>query len=385
MINADRLLRLTQKLIAFDSCNPPGGELACSRFIEKDMLSLGLDVKTYAYVKDRPNVVATLKGTWPRARAKREAILLTPHFDTVPFGQGWRTDPLGGEIKGGRLYGRGASDDKGNCASCMEVMRSLVEDGVRLQKDVVLAATVDEETGSHHGVIPLITRGVLKPGLALVMDSTEFDAVVVQKGLIHGRIQVFGNKAHGAYNWRGHSAIDDAARIITRLRAMKYPYRKHPLLREPTMNIGVIHGGDKVNMVCDFVEFSIDHRYLPGTDWRVVLKLIRDICRQEARRFKLIIDAQQNPFEIPADHPAVMAYLDLCRLAKCKATVKGSEGATVITFFQEKGIPAFATGFGAHGTAHTNDEYIRVSSLVKGTQVLEQFIKAYDLMDPTRS
>lgn len=378
MINPDRLVALTQKLISFDSCNPPGSELACAQFIENDARELGLEVKTYAYVPGRPNVVATLKGSWPRARAKKEAILLTPHFDTVPFGRGWTTDPLGGEIRGGKIFGRGSSDDKGNCASCMEVMRSLVEDGIRPRKDVVLAATVDEETGSHHGVIPLIEKGVLKPGLAVVMDSTEFDAVVVQKGLIHGRIQVFGKKAHGAYNWRGHSAIDDAARIITRLRTMRFPHTKHPLLREPTMNIGVIHGGDKVNMVCDFVEFSIDHRYLPGTDWRDVMKRIRAVCREEARRFKIIIDAQQNPFEIPADHPYVTTYLELCRKEKCKAAVKGSEGATVITFFQEHGIPAFATGFAAHGTAHTTDEYVFIKSLVNGTRVLENYVKAYD-------
>jgi acetylornithine deacetylase/succinyl-diaminopimelate desuccinylase family protein len=378
MINRERLIKLTRKLISFDSCNPPGSELACARFIEKDMRSLGLEVKTFAYAPNRPNIVATLKGSMPRAKAEKEAVLLTPHFDTVPFGRGWTVDPLGGEIRGGKIFGRGASDDKGNCACCMEVMRSLVEDGARPRKDVVMAATVDEETGSHHGVIPLIHKGVLRPGLAVVLDSTGFDAVVAQKGLIHGRIQVFGKKAHGAYNWRGHSAIDDAARIITRLRALKYPFKKHPLLRAPSMNIGVIHGGDKVNMVCDFVEFSIDHRYLPGTDWREVIKRIRAVCRKEAGKFRIIIDARQSPFEIPRGHPYVKAYLEVCRQAGQRAAVKGSEGATVITFFQEKGVPAFATGFGAHGTAHTNDEYVYIKSLADGVRVLEDYLKVYD-------
>ena len=63
----------------------------------------------------------------------------------------------------------------------------------------------------------------------------------------------------------------------------------------------------------------------------------------------------------------------------CNAKLKGSDGATVITFFKKHNIPAFATGFGAHGTAHTNDEYIYVKSLYKGTKVLEQFVKEYDL------
>ena len=109
-----------------DSTNPPGNEVAVADFVARDLKSIGLDIKIYAFAKNRPNVVATLKGTWPRAKARREALLITPHYDTVPFGKGWKFDPLGAAIHRGRIYGRGASDDKGNCAVGMEVLHSLV-------------------------------------------------------------------------------------------------------------------------------------------------------------------------------------------------------------------------------------------------------------------
>lgn len=378
MINKERLIKLTQKVISINSENPPGNEYALAKFIEKDMRSLGLQVKTYTYAKKRPNIVATLEGSWPRAKAAKEAILLTPHFDTVPIGKGWKVKPLGGEIKNGKLYGRGASDDKGNLASCMEVMRSLVEDGAQLNKDVVMAATADEETGSHAGIIPLIENKVLKPRLALVMDSSEFDAVIVQKGLIHARIQIFGKKAHGAFNWRGDSAIERAARVINKLKKLKWQYRRHPLLRGPTMNVGVIKGGEKVNMVCDFCEFALDTRFLPGMDPKAVLKKIRTVIASEAKRFKIVVDDLQHPSEIDRAHPFIKTYLKTARKMGCPAAAKGSEGATVMTFFNRQRIPAFATGFAAHGTAHANDEYIYVRSLVKGTKVLEQYVKEYD-------
>ena len=378
MVKKDRLIRLTQKVISYNSENPPGNEWLLSKFIEKDMRSLGLQVKTYTYAKGRPNIVATLKGSLPRARAAKEAILITPHFDTVPIGKGWKYKPLGGQIRNGKLYGRGASDDKGNLASCMEVMRSLVEDKVKLGKDVIMAATADEETGSHYGIIPLLERKVLKPGFALVMDSDEFHAIIVQKGLIHSRVQIFGKKAHGAYNWRGVSAIETAAKVINKLKKIKWSYTRHPLLHAPTMNIGVIHGGDKVNMVCDFCEFALDTRFLPGMDHKAVLKKIRSAIESETSAFKIKIDDLQQPYEIDRNHPIVKTYLKTARKAGAKAEARGSEGATVMTFFKKHRIPAFATGFGAHGTAHTNDEYIYVKSLVRGTKALEQFIKEYD-------
>jgi len=243
MIKKERLIKLTQKVISYNSENPPGNELALAKFIEKDMRSLGLHVRTYTYTKNRPNIVATLKGSLPRKQASREAILITPHFDTVPIGKGWKYKPLGGEIRGGKMYGRGTTDDKGNLASCMEVMRSLVEDKARLKKDVIMAATVDEETGSHYGIIPLLEKKVLKPKFALVMDSDEFDTIIAQKGLFHSRIQIFGKKAHGAYNWRGISAIEAAARVINKLKRIKWQYKKASFVAWPDNEYWSDQGG----------------------------------------------------------------------------------------------------------------------------------------------
>ena len=377
MINKSRLIKLTQEVIAFNSENPPGNEWALAQFIIKDMKSCGLEVKTYSYEKRRPNIVATLKGTLPRKQAAREAILITPHFDTVPIGKGWKFKPLGGQIHQGKIYGRGASDDKGNLTSCMEAMRSLAEDGVKLRKDVIMAATVDEETGSHAGIIPLLEKKVLQPALALVMDSDEFYTIIAQKGLIHSRIQIFGKKAHGAYNWRGVNAIERATEVIRKIKALRWTYKKHPLLRGPTTNIGVIKGGDKVNMVADFCEFALDLRYVPGMNPKSILRRLRATARAVTPKFKIIIDDLQLPYMIAPTHPAVKLYLKTARAMKCPAAVKGSEGATVVTFFRKHGIPAFATGYGARGTAHTTDEYVRVNTLYRGTKLLEEYIKAY--------
>ena len=378
MIDKERLVRLTRKVIGFDSCNPPGNEYKLAQFIKKDMRSAGLTVKTHTFAPRRPNVIATLKGTWPRKKAAREAVLLTPHFDTVPFGSGWKYDPLGGTIRGGRIYGRGATDDKGNLACCMEVMRSLAEDGVRLKRDIIMAATVDEETGSHHGIIPLLEKRILNPKAALIVDSEDYKTIVAQKGLIHARVRISGQKAHGAYNWLGVNAIELAARAVGKLKAHKFKYKKHRFLHPPTVNIGTIAGGDKVNMVADSCEFSVDVRFLPGMKAQDVLRDIKRIIRGVTPDFKIEVDDIQHPYEIPPSHPFVRAYVRTARAMKIKAPVMGSEGATVITFFQKHKIAAFATGFGAHGIPHTTDEYAVIKDLYQGTRLLEKFLKEYD-------
>jgi len=378
MINKKRLITLTQKVIQFDSQNPPGNEWELSQYIKKDMISAGLSVKTVTYKPRRPNIIATLKGTWPRKKAAEEAILITPHFDTVPTGNGWKYNPFGGTIHQGLIYGRGASDDKGNLASCMEVMRSLVEDKVRLKRDVIMAATADEETGSHYGIVPLLEKKVLKPKVALIMDSDEFCAIIAQKGLFHCRVKIFGKKAHGAYNWRGINAIEQTAKIIEDIKKYHFDYRPHPLLRPPTKNIGTIKGGDKVNIVADYCEFSVDLRYLPGMTAKGALAVLKSIIKKTTHKFVVEIDDSQNPYEINADHPLIQTWVETCRKMGIKSQLKGSEGATVITFFKKQGIPAFATGFASPGTAHITDEYVKMDDLYRGSIVLEEFLKDFD-------
>ena len=378
MINKKRLTILLQKLVRINSENPPGNEVKIAEFIKKDMQSLGLPVRVVTFKAGRPNIIATLKGRGKNTA--KESILLSPHIDTVPAGSGWKFDPFGGEIHKGRMYGRGTTDDKGNLACCMEVLRSLVEDKTALQKDVVFAATADEETGSHLGIVPLLKKNILRTKTALIMDSDEFQTIIAQKGLIHFRIQIFGKKAHGAYNWLGVNAIEQAARVINHLKAYKFSYRRHALLRPPTVNIGTTRGGNKVNMVADFCEFSIDIRYLPGMNPKHILKEVKKMVERETKRYKIIIDDLQYPYEIDKNHPLVTTYAATCRKMGFKAKLTGSEGATVISFFKKQGIPAIATGYCACGTAHITDEYVVLEDLYNGSRVLEQFLKEYDTL-----
>lgn len=378
MIKKQRLIKLTQKVLSYNSENPPGNEKQLGEFIAGEMKSLGLDVRVKSFAKDRPNIIATLKGSWPRKKAAAEGVLITPHYDTVPIGQGWKYDPYGKDIVKGKIYGRGTSDDKGNLAVCMEVMRSFVEDKVRPQRDIIMAATADEETGSYYGIIPLLDKKILQPKIAVITDSYEFEAVVAQKGLVHARVRIQGKKAHGAYNWLGDNAIETAARVIARLQKHRFKVRKHKYLHPPTINIGTIKGGDKVNMVADFCEFSVDTRYLPGMDGKKVIKTLKSIIEKETKNYKFIIDDHQRPYEIDPRHPMVKTYLETAKGMKVKAGLVGSEGATVITFFQKHKIPAFSTGYGTDGTAHSTDEYAEVEKLYKGARLLERYLKDYD-------
>jgi len=371
MINERRLTRLAQNLIRLPSENPPGNEFESAMLVKREMEDIGLDVRVYEFAKRRPNVVGILRG------AGKKSLLLTPHIDVVPAGKGWRHEPFGAEIKNGRIYGRGSSDCKGNVAACLEAVRSLKEDKAKLSGDVVIAVTVDEEAGSKCGLIPLLKK-LPRCDAALVVDAANFDIVIAQKGLIHFKVRVFGKKAHGAYCWMGVNAIEAASKIISDMKKHAFACKRNRLIEKGvTINIGTIKGGDKVNIVADNCEFEADLRYPPGMNQKLILNEIKKIVERRAKKYKIEIEDAQRPYEISKGHELVKTLAMCARKLNIRPSIKGSCGATVMTFFRDKNIPAVTTGFGAYNQAHATDEYVKINDLVKGAKLLEEFAKEY--------
>ena len=303
MINKKRLIGLTQKLISIDSQNPGSTEAKIAGFVGDYLKRLGLRTKIYEFKNGRANLLAYLVS--PRCK---KTLLITPHLDTVPAGRNWTLPPFAGKIHQARIYGLGATDCKCNLAVGMEVINSLVEDNVVLDYNLIFAATADEETGSDYGLIPLINKNILKPDAAVVLDADEFEIIVAQKGLIHLKVKIFGKKAHGAYPWLGVNAISIAVDILKDLKGRKFVYRKNRYLRPPTMNIGTIKGGDKVNIVADWCEFELDFRYLPGMSAKKMIKDLKKVVGRYANSYKIEISGMQKDYYIDRLHPLVKNF-----------------------------------------------------------------------------
>ncbi|MFC1593119.1 M20 family metallopeptidase [Candidatus Omnitrophota bacterium] len=368
MTDKKHLIKLTQGLIRIRSENPPGNECRIARFVKKFLEQAGLKPKIYEFKKYRSNLVAVLPG-----RDRKHSLLVTPHLDTVPAGNNWKVPPFSGVFRNGCIYGRGASDDKGNLAVLMEAIRQIVKQKQSLNYNLIFAATADEEAGSHLGLAPLLEKRILNPQAALILDAAEFKIIVTQKGLLHMKVKIKGKSAHGAYPGQGINAIDNAINALSRIKSHKFTYKKNIFLRPPTINIGRISGGDIVNMVADWCEFELDLRFLPGMSVPVIIRQIKSIIKQHAKSFKLEIIARQMPSQIDCRHPLVSSLKESILAQRITPQITGSEGATVLTFFEQRGIPAVATGFSSSGCAHSSHERVRINNLYKGVSILKDF------------
>jgi len=371
MIIKDRLVELTRDLIRINSENPTGNEAMIADFVGRRLRDAGLKVRTYEFKDKRVNIVSRLNG-----RLKK-TVLISPHLDTVPAGSNWKYGAFKARIFNGKIYGRGASDCKCNLAIAIEALASLKEDNIKPGCDVLLAATADEEAGSKYGLIPLLKRKIINPDYAVILDSEELNIITTQKGLMHFKVSVPGKSAHGAYPGRGINAIELSSAIILDLKRYKFKYTKNPLLKGPTVNIGTICGGEKVNMVADFCSFSVDLRYLPGMKKRPIINAISKIVKKHSRGARIEFSDMQEPYSISKSHPLVKNFIGALKKEKIASKIKGSEGATVITFFQDRNIPAISFGCSSSGCAHSTNEYVKTDNLLKGARVLERFLKNF--------
>jgi len=360
------VIRLTQKLIRIRSFNPPGEEKEIALFIRDYLKKLGIEVSFFTFMRKRPNVVARISSSF-----SRKTLLITTHIDTVPASRkNWLFPPLSGKIYKGKIYGRGATDDKGNTAVVLAVIKKMRKENIQLKNlDLVFAFTVDEETGSKFGIIPLL-KCLKKIDYGLVLDSDNFKIVNSQKGVLHLRIEILGKEAHGAYPERGINAIEKAVFILKDILQDK-------ILKKTTINIGKIEGGEKVNIVAGYVSFELDIRYLSPLEERIIIERIKKIIRTYGIRFKLKILASQEPFYIDKKHFLIKTLKKVLENNRMKVEFSLYPAATVVSLLKERKIPCFSFGFGDE-CAHRNNEFVRIKNLERGVKILKEYIELLD-------
>ncbi len=208
----------------------------------------------------RPNVVGVLKG-----QGGGRSLILNGHIDTVPYDETeWSVPPLSGEIRNGRMFGRGTADMKSGLAAMIMAVETIVEAGVGLRGDVIVQSVVDEEGGGN-GTLACVDRGYTADA-AIITEGTDEKIVVANRGVLNVEITVKGRAAHAAQKWAGINAVEKAMKIVAGLLELEKSWlvhKKHSLLPSPTITVGQIEGGIGATVVPDLCALKIDVKFLP--------------------------------------------------------------------------------------------------------------------------
>ena len=304
-------------------------------------------------------------------------LVLAGHTDTVPFDAAlWQSDPFSVAERDNRLYGLGVTDMKGFFAVVMEALRPLLNETFR--EPLFVLATADEET-SMEGARAMARLGRPKARAAVIGEPTSLKPVRAHKGIMMESIRILGQSGHSSNPALGKNALEAMHVVISEL--MKYRLElkdrfANPLFEipYPTLNLGVIHGGDNPNRICGHCKLEFDIRVMPG----MYIDEVREEIRKRANSAVANMGIKCELVPLFDGTPAFTGFEDSPLLARAEA-LSGSEPITVAfgteaPYLQELGMDTIVMGPGSIDQAHQPDEYMALDMINPAVEILRRLI-----------
>lgn len=378
-----------QDLVRIPSVNGRHPETPVARRVAEEAQSLGLEARLIGSNEDRQNVVVEVGEG-------RRGFALIAHLDTVAEGDPgtWSHAPFGAEIAGGKLFGRGAADNKAGAACSLYALGLLKAYGLLVprSKRAVFAGVVDEESGacSPLGVRFLLDQHALRVDAAIYTYTSEV-ICVGHRGLLRFVLRAHGQAVHsGSEEWdRGGAGVNAAtglAEALVELERMEIAGVRHPAFEGLSNKVTpgmTLRGGDWQGMVPAWAEASVEVRLLPSVSADQVLAKIDEVIRRvEARRPGLKLEREVSvslpAAAIPVDHRLVALAQRVTREVTGKAwPAVGAGPANEGYLLIEAGIPTLC-GFGPHGgNPHAPDEWVELSSLAPTIAMFAAMVRDY--------
>ena len=401
----DDLIDLTQALIRIPTLNPPGDFYRdiCD-FLDQRLSAAGFEIqliRAHGTPGDsdkypRWNILAHRAGTSPG-----DCVHFNSHTDVVEVGQGWTTDPFGGELKDGKIYGRGSCDMKGGLAASIIAAEAFLETFPDFSGAIEISGTADEETGGFGGVAYLAEQGHFeKVQHVIIPEPLQKDRICLgHRGVYWAEIETHGRIAHGSMPFLGDCAVRHMGAVLQKMETTLYPALAEkrtamPVVpegaKQSTMNINSFHGGqaepepgyDGLPSPCvpDSARMIIDRRYLIEESFEDVKREITDVLdavASERDSFRYDIREIQSvvPTMTDEDAPVVQS------ITKGIENVLGKSPEFVVSpgTYDQKHIDRIgrlkncvAYGPGILELAHQPDEYVGVQDMIDSAKVMAQ-------------
>ncbi|HEY4274863.1 MAG TPA: acetylornithine deacetylase [Rhizomicrobium sp.] len=359
-------LEMIKTLIGFDTTSR-GSNLVLIDFVEDYLKSHGARCRrSYDVTRAKANLFATFG---PEGDG---GYVLSGHTDVVPVnGQDWSSDPFKPEVRGTRLYGRGACDMKGFLGVALALAPEIAQ--AKLKRPIHFALSYDEEIGCN-GVIELLEdlkAQNIKPALAIIGEPTLMKVVGAHKGgaVLHTRCK--GHEHHSSAPEKGANAVMMAGEFVKLLddvwdglRADTDPRFDPP---HSTVQANMIEGGTASNILAREALITWEYRALPDRDADAIVQTVArrvkdEILPKYTRRapeaaFDTELHAAYPGLKMDENSPAIALAREITGANQAEAVAYGTEAGQ----FQLYGIPAVICGPGSIDQAHKPDEFCELS------------------------
>jgi succinyl-diaminopimelate desuccinylase len=383
----DEEVRFLQQLVQVPTDTPPGNNAPHALRTAELLKGFGFEAEPHAVPTPQVQAAGLQSITnlvLRRRYGPGRIIGLNAHGDVVPPGEGWTHAPYGGEVVGGKLYGRASAVSKCDFATFTFATRAIESLQAQLKGSVELYFTYDEEFGGELGPGWLLEKGLIKPDL-LIAAGFSYQVITGHNGCLQMEVTVHGKMGHAAVPETAVDALQAATLILNALYQQNTEYKQVSSqvkgITHPYLNIGLIEGGTNTNVVPGKVVLKFDRRMIPEENPAEVEAHLRQVIAAAVAQSagisvevkRILLAHALTP--LAGNEPLVEA---LCRHASDlfgePIEPSGTPLYTDARLFCEQGIPAVLYGCGPRTVLESNakraDEHIELEDLRRATKVI---------------
>ncbi len=315
-------------------------------------------------------------------------LLIDAHMDTVaPSASSWPYGPYSGTIKDGKLYGLGACDMKGSIASMVYAAKRLVETGVELNGNLVLAFAVQEEPCEGCALKVLVEEEGIRPDWVVLADPSDLTIRRGHRGRVLFKVTVHGKSSHGSRPDLGENAITAAVRLIFSVDLLAAGLANDPFLGPGTLAVTHIESqSPSANAIPDSCTFYIDRRLTLGETAARAQMQIESVVEREGIQASVEVveyDARSylgyrlhareafNPWALDQDHPLLTTASHAAQsvLGHAPAITSWAFSTDGVYSMAEAGIPTIGFGPGNPDDAHTVNDHVVLDDVAQAAQI----------------
>ena len=367
----DELTKLLQDLLKIPSDNPPGDTTKLATYIKTYLAKHGIESEIITTQPGIANIVSTIGEGTPH-------LVLNGHLDTFPaeVGEPWSIPPYSGELRDGKIYGRGAGDMKGGLAALLYSYIKVAKTGFKGK--LTFTGTSDEETGGEWGALWLLEhRPELHGDAVLNGEPSGLTVRIGEKSRVSIILEAEGKAAHGSFaGYVGENAIMKMVKILPMVAEFQgTPARLNPetlglteevmkgyrqqyghesetmanVLKEVTVNIGTIEGGSSDNIVPAYCRVQVDTRLPIGITPAEITEMIKEkihtvdpsIKVSWARPPQIVTEATYSSIEAPITKTLAMSHKEI---TDTDPLYSFTSGGTDCRFWRKQSVPAVSYG-----------------------------------------
>lgn len=375
MIGEDLLFEIFKGLIEIDTSNPDGNEKEAALYLKTVFDRYGISCSVQEISEDRANFFAEYETGVPG-----ETLMFNGHLDVVPASEPWSTSPFSVTEKDNRLYARGSCDMKGGIAAFCSAVISLILERKLTRGKVQILCVADEECanlGTRYYFEHLESEK--RPDYVIIGEPTELRLAVAHRGVSRDYIRIQGNARHAALRNEEKTSIEQAGDAIRALEKLNVELLKmnHKILPPPSVAITKLNAYEKDNIIPGTVEMLTDFRILPGMKHECVVELLKEALENEdVNRYELEEHFFMPGGQLDPEDGLVKMMLPIVSEVTGKDDGPQAFGASCEQcFFEENEIKAVICGPGSLNEAHTVDEFVEKSDLLKAVEIYRKTVE----------